>query len=82
MPARTTPANGARMAAQRAFFDTALSKAGAPTAPQATTAPRAAAAAASNPVQPAVTRLRAETTIPQEAPTRILRPGSLIDIKV
>lgn len=80
MPARTTPANGARTAAQRAFFDAALNKAGAPTAPQATTAPRAAGA--SNPVQPAVTRLRAETTIPQEAPTRILRPGSLIDIKV
>jgi hypothetical protein len=43
-----------------------------PTAPVATTA-RA--------VQPGVTRLKDETTVPPH-PGRILRPGSLVDIKV
>ncbi len=77
VPARTTPANPARTAAQRAFFDAALNKAGATTAPVA--APRVQQAAP----QPGVTRLRAETIQPQpEQPTRILRPGSLLDIKV
>ncbi len=65
------------MAAQRAFFDAALNKTAAPVAPVA--APRVQATAA----QPGVTRLRAETVQqPQEQPTRILRPGSLLDIKV
>jgi hypothetical protein len=64
------------VAAQRAFFDAALNKAGAPAAPVATQRVQAAP-------QPAVTRLRAETVqTPPEQPTRILRPGSLLDIKV
>ncbi len=75
LPARTTPASGARAAAQKAFFDAALNKAGAPVAP--TAAPRVQPTA----VQPAVTRLRAEAVQPEQ-PTRILRPGSLLDIKV
>jgi hypothetical protein len=75
VPARPSPASSARAAAQKAFFDAALNKAGAPAAPIA--APRVQATA----VQPAVTRLRAET-VQQEQPSRILRPGSLVDIKV
>jgi hypothetical protein len=77
------PAEAARAAAQRAFFNTALAKAGAPAAPTAPNAPVAAAPARadSRAVQPAVTRLRDETTVPPH-PGRILRPGSLIDIKV
>lgn len=83
LPATTAPSAGdARSAAQRAFFQAALTKAGAtapasaPTraaAPQATSASRA--------VQPAVTRVTNETTA-QPQPTRILRPGSIVDIKV
>ena len=79
LPARTTPASGARAAAQRAFFDAALNKAGAPAA--ATPVRPTAQASATSAVQPSVTRLRAET-VQAEAPTRILRPGSLLDIKV
>ena len=71
LPARATPAGGARSAAQRAFFDAALAK---------TTAPAAPAATVQAP-QPGVTRLRAET-VQAEPPGRILRPGSLLDIKV
>jgi len=80
VPARTTPAGGARAAAQRAFFDAALNKAGAIPATAATVRPTQASA-----VQPSVTRLRAETVTPHpqdDPPTRILRPGSLLDIKV
>ena len=75
-----SPASDARTAAQRAFFQTALVKAGAPVVPaaptQATPAPTSARA-----VQPGVTRLKDETTVPPH-PGRILRPGSLVDIKV
>lgn len=86
--AKTGGAGDARQAAQRAFFQAALAKTGAP-APQAPTraiqppAARAAAdpAAAGRAVQPTVTRLKDETTEPP-APGRILRPGSLVDIKV
>jgi len=74
------PAADPRAAAQRAFFNAALVKAGAPAA--ATKAVAAAPARAeSRAVQPAVTRLQDETTA-QPHPGRILRPGSLIDIKV
>ncbi len=80
LPASATPAGGARVAAQKAFFQAALTKAGAPAATQAPTRVQAPGA-----VQPAVTRLRAETVMPKpddEAPTRYPRPGSLLDIKV
>ena len=79
LPARTSPASGARTAAQKAFFEAALTKAGAPAA-----APPAARVQSAT-VQPRVTRLRAETvqpTAPSGEPGRILRPGSLLDIKV
>ncbi|QUD87033.1 hypothetical protein [Phenylobacterium montanum] len=77
LPARTGQAGGARAAAQRAFFDAALNKT------SATSAPVVAQKVQAPPPQPGVTRLRAETVQqPQEQPTRILRPGSLLDIKV
>jgi hypothetical protein len=74
------PAGDARSAAQRAFFQTALVKAGAPVAPTAP-APSAPVTTTARAVQPGVTRLKDETTVPPH-PGRILRPGSLVDIKV
>ncbi len=68
------------MAAQRAFFDAALNKTGVATPVQAPARTQATAQ-----VQPSVTRLRGETLQPQpqdDPPTRILRPGSLLDITV
>jgi hypothetical protein len=81
-PATTTPpASDARSAAQRAFFQTALVKAGAPEATVKPVATPTVATAQTRAVQPAVTRLQDETVVPPH-PGRILRPGSLIDIKV
>jgi hypothetical protein len=88
-----TPAAGgadaARAAAQKAFFDAAMGRANAPSAaPAPAPAPQAA---------PVVSAARpsffaALTTPPQrpeirpdpaaEAPSRVLRPGSLLDIRV
>lgn len=73
-PQTPAPANTARTAAQRAFFQAAMGQAQAP-----------AKAAAPPPPEPAretvrVQTVRAET--PAEPPTRILRPGSLLDIRV
>jgi hypothetical protein len=77
-PAVQPPANGAggaKSAAQRAFFDAALGKAtGAPVpvpAPEVRSAPVQA-----QPVQ------RIPVSQPTEQPTKILRPGSLLDIRV
>ncbi|MDR3512662.1 MAG: hypothetical protein P4L73_13585 [Caulobacteraceae bacterium] len=75
-PATTSPAADARTAAQRAFFQAALVKAGAPTAAQP-----APARAETRAVQPAVTKVQDEVVTPPH-PGRILRPGSLVDIKV
>lgn len=85
LPATTAPGTSdARSAAQRAFFQAALNKAGAaaPTSAPVRTAAPQAAAPASRAVQPAVTRVTNETLAQQPQPTRILRPGSIIDIKV
>ena len=71
-------ADDAKSAAQRAFFQAALAKAG---APQAASAPAPVATSAPRAVQPAATRVQAERVIPPQ-PDRILRPGSIIDIKV
>lgn len=75
-PAVQTAANGAggaKSAAQRAFFDAALGKAtGAPAAP----AQVQAAPVPAPPVQ------RIPVSQPTEPPTKILRPGSLLDIRV
>ena len=76
-------AGAVKTAAQRAFFDQALGKATG--APQQTQAPATPARAASvqtqaQAVPPPVQRM--PTAQPTEAPTRILRPGSLLDIRV
>ncbi|MFC3071370.1 hypothetical protein [Phenylobacterium soli] len=72
--AQAPRAEAGRTAAQKAFFDIAMGKATAPAqAPAA--APTASAPAAPKPIQ--------KTPDPTaEAPTRILRPGSLLDIRV
>lgn len=70
-----------KTAAQRAFFDAALGKATG--APQQTPAP-------ATPVRPAPVQAQAApqpvqrmpAAQPTEQPTRILRPGSLLDIRV
>ncbi|MBU1379061.1 MAG: hypothetical protein KKE02_00210 [Alphaproteobacteria bacterium] len=67
-----------KLAAQRAFFD-ALSQARAPTQTAAASAPTTTAATQS--VQPPVQRMAANA-IPTEQPQKILRPGSLFDIRV
>lgn len=69
-------AGGAKTAAQRAFFDQALGKAtGAPQArPEAT--PVQVTPTQTQPVQ------RMPTGQASESPTKILRPGSLLDIRV
>jgi hypothetical protein len=70
-------ADAARAAAQRAFFDAAMGRAGAPAAPAAPQTqifkPQTA------PVQRAELRPAA---IPAEPPAKLLRPGSLLDIRV
>lgn len=68
------PADAARAAAQKAFFEAALGRTSAPApAPVAQAAPPVASGAA--PVQ--------RTPDPQAAqPQKILRPGSLLDIRV
>ncbi|MBS0359736.1 MAG: hypothetical protein JSR98_00030 [Proteobacteria bacterium] len=79
-PPQTAAAQGAdaaRAAAQRAFFDAAMGRANAPAASAAPQAPAftpTAAAAAPAQIRPAQT--------PAEAPSKILRPGSLLDIRV
>jgi len=60
--------NGARAAGQRAFFEAALGK-----APASVTAAQD---------MPARFVPKIPTELPAEPPTRILRPGSLLDIKV
>jgi hypothetical protein len=69
-PAPTPAAQGAdaaRLAAQKAFFEMAMGRAQAP----ATAQPQAHAAATQRVPDPA-----------KPAPDRILRPGSLLDIRV
>lgn len=60
--------NGARSAGQRAFFEAAMGK-----------TPAASAAA---PDAPARFVPKIPVDLPAEPPARILRPGSLLDIKV
>jgi hypothetical protein len=77
----TTPARSeAVRAAQRAFFDAAMSKTSSTVAasPAAAVAPTSTVAP-SRAVSVAKTPLRVD---PQTPPTRLLRPGSLLDITV
>jgi hypothetical protein len=74
-------ADAARAAAQKAFFDAAMGRSAAPAAPAAplaAAAPRASVFAPAAPIQRA--EIRPDPSA--EAPTRILRPGSLLDIRV
>lgn len=66
---------GAKTAAQRAFFDQALGKATGAAQPQLQTAV-AQSRPEAQPLQ------RVPTDQPAEQPTKILRPGSLLDIRV
>jgi len=86
-PAPQGPGADGRSAAQRAFFAAALGQAAPKAQVQAPSSPTTAPSTARVTPQaapPAVHATRVQTTeIPQgEAPTRILRPGSIIDIRV
>ena len=72
------PVTDARAAAQKAFFQAALGKVEAPQA-ALTTAPLQTAHAAP---QPPVFRAHSEPVAIPAKPNRIVRPGSLVDIKV
>ena len=71
-PAPATAVDAARLAAQRAFFEVALGK------PAAASASAAAAEAAPTPIRTADLRPGPAA----EPPARILRPGSLLDIRI
>lgn len=76
-PAQGGGAGAGKSAAQRAFFEQALGKAAGSTA---------SAPAQATPVQPPVVHAtpvqRMPTSQPTDAPQKILRPGSLLDIRV
>ena len=72
-PAQTAGADAARLAAQRAFFQQAM---GRPAA-----APAAAAATGQTPAPP-VRTVELRPAANAEPPAKILRPGSLLDIRV
>ena len=72
-PASTAGADAARLAAQRAFFQQAMGR------------PSTAQAPAPGAAQPPAQPLRAVELRPAanaEPPAKILRPGSLLDIRV
>ena len=76
-PASSAGADAARLAAQRAFFQQAMGRPAAAAAPAATAAP--------TPVQAPLQTLRKVERRPAadaEPPAKILRPGSLLDIRV
>lgn len=79
-----TPADAARAAAQRAFFDAAMGRSAAPTpsaapaARQAATGPTAVFTPATAPMQ----RVEIRPAPDAEPPAKLLRPGSLLDIRV
>jgi hypothetical protein len=79
--AATRPIADSRAAAQRAFFQAALNQIQAPAAPRQTAAP--AAAPPAHPAQmmtpaPATPQVQANA----QAPDRLARPGSLLNIRV
>ena len=78
-PPTNPAAEQARLAAQRAFFDQALRGAGAPVKPHAPAAPQAPAA---TPPTVHATPVRTVSAAPEDAPTKLPRPGSLLDIRV
>ena len=80
-PSPARPAAPARsetvLAAQRAFFEAALGQAQTPAA-----AARPVQAATPIAAAPPIARTAAPRLDPQNPPERLLRPGSIIDIKV
>jgi hypothetical protein len=74
-------ADAARAAAQKAFFDAAMGRTTAPAAPAApqAVAPRPTVFA---PAPAPVQRAEIRPDPAAEPPTRVLRPGSLLDIRV
>jgi hypothetical protein len=70
-PQGSSPQDSAKLAAQRAFFAAAMGQAQAQ-----------APAATIQPTSPAATTAARAAPAPAEAPQKILRPGSLIDIRV
>lgn len=72
-------ADQARLAAQRAFFDQALGRAGAPVKAQPTTVVQAAPAAPAPAAQPLRAAPQAQAV---DAPAKPPRPGSILDIRV
>jgi len=72
------PVSDARVAAQRAFFQAALGKVEAPQAASPAAPPQSARA---EPARPVI-RAHAEPVAIPAKPDRIVRPGSLVDIKV
>ena len=79
-PAAQPAAEAARTAAQRAFFDAALGRAGSPQ-PARATGPTGSTAFAPSQATAAASRARLPDPT-AEAPQKILRPGSLLDIRV
>jgi hypothetical protein len=80
--AQPSPSDAARSAAQRAFFDAAMGRSGAPAATAAPAAP-AAAAPLTAIFRPATApRAEIRPSADAEPPAKILRPGSLLDIRV
>jgi hypothetical protein len=76
-------ADAARLAAQRAFFDQALGRAGTAAPAQAAATPQAVAASAPQPAPAPAQPLRAAPTDqPAEGPAKPPRPGSYLDIRV
>ena len=80
-PAATSVVGGdaARQAAQKAFFDAAMGRAGAATVTPATSAARPSFFA---PAPPPAARAERRPDPSAEAPAKLLRPGSLLDIRV
>jgi hypothetical protein len=70
-------AGDARQSARGAFFEQALGRAASPQAQV-----QAPAVRAGTTPQPHAERVRTTFTAPQDPPQKILRPGSLLDIKV
>ncbi len=74
------PADTARAAAQRAFFDAAMGRSAAPAAQAAPVA--AAQNAVFTPSTAPVQRAEIRPAPNAEPPAKVLRPGSLLDIRV
>ena len=70
--AQTSQADAARVAAQKAFFEMAMGRAPAPAATSTAPAPDAGTSA----------RVQRLPDPAAPAPARVLRPGSLLDIRV